>query len=193
MTADAYRAQLQALLPPGAAWTRESAATLTRLLDALAVELARVDARAEDLLAECDPRTTRELLTDWERVAGLPDPCSGPLGTVRERREALHGKIAGVGGQSRAYFIELARRLGYEVRISEYFRFRAGSPAGAPLANTPGWRHTWQVNAPTTTIKHFAAGSAAGEPLRTWGNQLLECAITRRKPAHTVVLFAYYL
>jgi uncharacterized protein YmfQ (DUF2313 family) len=53
-----YLSQLQALLPQGAAWTRERDAALTRLLDAFAEEFARVDARARQLLDESDPRST---------------------------------------------------------------------------------------------------------------------------------------
>ena len=33
--------------------------------------------------------------------------------------------------------------------------------------------------------------SVAGEPLRSWGNNLLECTMERIKPAHTVLIFAY--
>lgn len=193
LTVESYRAQLQALLPPGKAWTRESEATLTRLLDAMAAEFARVDQRGVALIDEADPRTTAELLAEWETLAGLPDSCTGPLPTVRERRDALLGKLTGKGGQSRAYFIALAESLGYAIFIREYFPFVAGRPVGNNLANGVDWRHTWQVDAPSVTTKHFTSGSPAGEPLRTWGNGLLECAIGKRKPAHTIVLFAYYL
>ena len=55
-----------------------------------------------------------------------------------------------------------------------------------------GWQFVWQVNAPEASIVEFDAGrSSAGEPLRSWGNELLECVINRLKPAHTYVLFAY--
>jgi uncharacterized protein YmfQ (DUF2313 family) len=38
----------------------------------------------------------------------------------------------------------------------------------------------------------FRAGlSAAGERLRTWGNDTLECKLNQLKPAHTIALFAY--
>lgn len=189
-----YLAHLQALLPPGAAWTREREAQLTQLLRALAEELARVDTRVADLLREADPRTAFELLTDWEELVGLPDPCAPIAATVQERRTAVHAKLVASGGQNRQYYIDIAAALGVEIGITEFFPFRVGySAVGDPLASDDAWRHTWQVDAPETVIKHFAVGkSAAGEPLRSWGNALLECAIGRRKPAHTEVLFAYY-
>jgi uncharacterized protein YmfQ (DUF2313 family) len=75
LTADDYRALCQNLLPSGPAWSREPDAFTTRLLDAWAQELARIDARVDALIEEADPRTTTELLPDWERNYGLPDEC----------------------------------------------------------------------------------------------------------------------
>lgn len=193
ITAAEYLAQLQALLPPGAAWTREPDAELTLLLAGLAEELARIDGRAEVLIKQIDPRTSDELLGDWELVLGLPDPCAEAFETVQERRAAAYGKLVAGGGASRQFYIDLAGTLGYEITIKEFFRFTAGSRAGQAITNDDGWRHAWRVNAGETTYRHFKAGSSAGEPVRAWGDELLECAITKRKPAHTKVLFAYYL
>lgn len=113
MSANQYREQLQALLPSGAAWPRNQGAILTATLDALAQELARVDVRMGDLLNEADPRTTNELLTEWERSRGLPDPCvTGPL-TSDQRRNNLVAKVTNLGGQSPMYFLLVAERLGF--------------------------------------------------------------------------------
>lgn len=191
MSAAAYLTQLQALLPQGAAWPREAQATLTLLLQAVADELARADGRADALINEADPRTTAELLADWELVAGLPEPCITAAQTIAERRAALVNKLTNRGGQDRAFYIALALALGYEVTITEFRPFVAGSSAGDELTNGD-WIFTWRVNAPEETVRAFTAGSgAAGEALRSWGNELLECVIGRLKPAHTIVQFAY--
>lgn len=191
MTAAAYREQLQALLPRGGAWPREAEATLTRLLDALAEELARVDLRGEALATEADPRATSELLPDWERVAALPEPGTVPPATLQGRRAVLAAKVAGLGGQSPAYFIAVAQTLGYQVTISEFGVFRVGSRAGDSLGDETSV-HVWRVNASAATVRTFKAGrSKAGEPLRSWGNELLEAFIRRLAPAHTQVLFGY--
>lgn len=192
-TADEYRNHLQALLPPGQAFPRDAGTHLADLLDGMAQELARIDGRAEHLIAEANPQQSIELLVDWERVAGLPDNCAGTISdTIQGRRAALTAKLAGSGGQSRAYFIELAAALGYTVTIEEYRPFRAGmSTAGGVLTNG-GWVFTWTVHAPAVTVSSFAAGSAsAGESLREWGNDDLECKINQLKPAHTIALFSY--
>lgn len=192
MSAADYLSQLQALLPPGPAWPRDADATLTQLLAALADEFARVDLRAENLLDEADPRTTTEMLPDWERMAGLPDTCVPSAQTMQERRAALHAKLTTLGGQSRQYFIDLAAALGYTVTITEFSPFRVSESAVGDALYSDDWMFAWRVNAPTTTIREFRVSeSAVGEPLRSWGNDLLECAISRRATAHTHVLFGY--
>lgn len=192
-TAADYLEQLKTLLPPGQAFPREAGTTLHDLLDGMSIELARVDGRGEALPIEANPATTNELLVDWERVAGLPDKCSGVLEeTLQGRKNALLTKLTSNGGQSPAYFIELAASLGYTVTIEEFRPFRAGiSKAGDALTNGP-WAFTWRVRAPETSVISFRAGvSAAGERLRSWGNDTLECKINQLKPAHTIALFAY--
>lgn len=189
-----YKAQLQTLLPPGRLWDalREGGSLADQLLAALAEEFARVDERGEALLDETDPRTVYELLAEWEAFAGLPDSCTGELSTISQRREALLERLTSTGGQSRAYFIALAERLGYAVTITEYVPPYVGQATAGDALTYGGWVHAFQVNAPETTITDAVAGSAAaGEPLRSWGNAVLECAIRRRKPAHSVVLFTY--
>lgn len=192
MTGEHYLSQLQALLPPGFAWSRDPEASLTALLRALAEELARLDARGEVLLSETDPRRTVELLSDWERAAGLPDPCTGPLETVQQRQDALSVKLTGLGAQDRAFFVSVAATLGYTITLTEFRVATATTLAAGDALGVPGSEFVWRVNAPTESIRPFLVGrSAAGEPLRAWGNALLECAISRLAPAHTNILFGY--
>lgn len=186
-----YRRMLQKLQARGLAWPRLAGTVLGRLLEALGAELWRVEQRALELLAEADPRTTVEMLADWERAAGLPDECTGPLESASERRAALVARLGSIGGQSRAFFIALAADLGFEVTITEFDAFHAGSPVGQPLYGED-WEFAWQVNAPEVSVRDFLAGAGvAGDPLRDWGNDLLECSFERAKPAHTIVIFAY--
>jgi len=192
-TAADYLEQLKTLLPPGQAFPREAGTTLHDLLDGMSIELARVDGRGEALPAEANPISTNELLSDWERVAGLPDKCSGVLEeTLQGRRSALLTKLTSTGGQSASYFIELAGSLGYEVTIEQFRPFRVGmSRVGDSLTNGD-WVFTWLIRAPEVSVTSFRVGlSAVGERLRTWGNDTLECKINQLKPAHTIALFAY--
>ena len=188
-----YLSQLQALLPQGPAWPREPDALLTRLLDGFAEEFARIDARTDQLIDEADPRTTYELLADWERVAGLPGTCALLAGidlTVEQRRAALVAKITERGGQSRAYFIALAALLGFTITITEFHEYSVNDDIESAL-NGEDWNFAWQINAPLNTVIDMTVASNVDTPLSVWGNALLECALSKDKPAHTVALFAY--
>lgn len=178
MSVDAYLAQLQALLPEGAALPRDPNASLALLLAALAEEFARIDGRADDLINEADPQTTSELLTDWERVYGLPDLCLylTPQ-TVQQRRSALVVRMRSVDDLTKQFFIDLAATIGYTITVDE---------------NVDGSPFKWRVNSSGATITDFTVGSSTvGDALRSWGDALLECTIARYTPAHTQVLFAY--
>lgn len=193
LTATDYLRQLQALLPPGPAWPKDDAATLTHLLSALAAELARVDGRAQQLVEEADPRTVAELFADWERVADLPDACAQAFGgdqTMAQRRNALVGRLTALGGQSPAYFIGLAAALGYAITITEFRAHCVNDDVEQPLYDT-AWNFAWQVNAALNTVTAITVDSTVEEPLAVWGSALLECVIKRLKPAQTAVLFSY--
>lgn len=193
LTAKAYLAQLQGLLPPGPAWPRDDASTLTLLLASLADELARVDGRAEQLLSEADPRTTAELFGDWERVAGLPDACAEAFGgsqTLAQRRAALVGRLTTVGGQTAAYYVGLAAALGYAISITEFSVHTVLSDVDAALYDH-AWRFAWQVNAALNAVTELTVIDTVADPLAAWGSALLECVIRRVAPAHTTVLFSY--
>lgn len=187
-----YQSQLIDLLPPGPAWNRDPQSSLGLMLLGFAKELSRVHNRALVLIEESDPRTTLELLADWERVAGLPEPCLVTPDTLEERRAALVEKIIRIGGQSRQFYINLALRIGFVITIKEFFPFVAGSEAGDPACSEE-WKFLWEVQGPETSFTSvFQVGqSAVGDPLRDWGNDLLECVMTRAKPAHTIVQFSY--
>jgi uncharacterized protein YmfQ (DUF2313 family) len=189
-TAEDYRQLLAALLPPGLIWPKDADSNLGRLLHGLAGELARVDARAGDLMDELDPRTTFELLADWEAVCGLPEACDYSGQTLAERRAALAAKYTSLGGQRPRDYIDLAAALGYPVAVDECGVFTCASRVDQAI-NHDDWIFTWRVLAPSTSRKYLDCQSPCNEPLSIWGNQRLECAITAASPAHTVVLYLY--
>lgn len=192
MDVNDYSQQLKTLLPPGKAFPRERVTALDNLLLAMAEELARVDSRSKDLLRESYPLTADETLTDWERITGLPSACIVREQTKLERQEAVFARLGQLGGQSRQYFIDLAATVGFIISITEFFPFKAGKNKAGDPVNGSDWLFYWQVNAPEETIKEFKASrGAAGEALRTWGNEVLECIISEFKPAHTNVIFTY--
>lgn len=88
LAADAYARMLGALLPPGRLWRLVTGSVLSNLLLASADELARVDARVDDLLDEADPSTADELLPEYERELDLDEGA-----TTAERRALIVARL----------------------------------------------------------------------------------------------------
>jgi uncharacterized protein YmfQ (DUF2313 family) len=188
MAAD-YLGQLLALLPPGPAWPREPDALPVRLLAGLSEEFARVDAGADQILTESDPRTVYDLLPDWERIANITPPDGS---TIEQRRAALTAKLTGRGGQSRAYFIALAARLGFDgVTITEYQQMNCNGDCN-DLLYSQADAFVWMLNIPAAGGMYSGnCNSPCDSPLGSWGYAALEAEINEDKPAHTTALFNY--
>ncbi|WP_410498152.1 YmfQ family protein [Chitinibacter sp. S2-10] len=189
LTQSDYLQQLQQLMPPGPAWEGE---LIVRELDVLAKSFAAVHARSGDLLREASPYQTTEMLADWERVCALPDSCSVQSSmTMADRRAAVAGKLMAIGGQSAAYFIAIAKAMGYpDATITQYSARRCGRRMGTPYGGV-AWQFVWQMNLPASQVVARRSGSPMGERYRVWGNAQLECVINKLKPAHTLVRFKY--
>lgn len=190
MDVEAYKQQLKSLLPPGKAFPQDVETILDELLWAMAEEFSRMDTRASDLLKESYPRTSDETLTDWERITGLPAPCIISSQTKNERRDAVHAKLGSLGDQSRRFFIGLAQDIGFETSIKEFRTMKCNDPCNHTVYSK-AWAHVWEMNAPEETIKTMTCSGACDEPLRKWGNELLECIISQFKPAHTQIIHTY--
>ena len=192
--AEHYANQLAQLLPPGKIWDdlRAQDSNAMLLLDAVAQEFARHDARADALLNETDPRSLLELITDWEDYLGLPDKCVGLGATLAQRREAVHAILTNTAGQSRQYFIGVAAELGFpDVAITEYDPHTVDASVDAPIYGID-WRFAWKLSAPQPDIEQFNADSSVDESLGEQSStERLECVINFRKPAHTIALFEY--
>ena len=192
LTSADYLRAFQALMPRGRVWPRDQDAIQTQVLSGLTQIYSRQTGRSNYLLADSFPGTTYELLPEWESTLGLPDPCAGESPTVQQRRAQVVARLASGGGQSAAYYIGFAAKLGYGITITNFAPFRCGqSSCGQALGNAD-WFFTWSINSPSSTVVRFAAGQpSAGEPLGSWNNAVLECEMSALKPAHTVLQFRY--
>ena len=145
---DDYANALAALLPHGQAWPRDAKSALMQLVGGLGQVWGGVDARAGDLLEiEADPRRTLELLAEWERAFGLPDPCVKTPLTVIDRRNALLNKMTALGGQSRSYFIGIAVALGYSIQIIEWSPYQGGISRAGDTRPFTGSNHWFRAGA----------------------------------------------
>ena len=185
-----HAALLAALLPPVS--YAASGPHLAASLQMEGRELDRLQEKAAHAAGGLRPFLFQEWLEEYERVYGLPGPCSRGEQLLQERIAVLAAALLERGGISAAWIRRYAALAGYEVAVQEYRPFRAGhSRAGDALTNGD-WIFAFLVIARGDACRTFRAGqSVAGEALRTWGDSILECIINWRKPAHTVALVAY--
>jgi uncharacterized protein YmfQ (DUF2313 family) len=188
-----WLATLQALMPPGRAFTRAPGSMWTKLLSALAAMLLAVQLKLEDLLEQADPRKATSMLPDWERMLALPDRCTPAGQQIADRQRAAYQRLVEEGGQSRPYFIGLSLLLGEpDVTITEFRRFTCNSNCNDALCG-PGDVFAWRVNIPhpAQDVRWFNCNSPCTAALQEYTPSLIECALTERKPAETNVLFSY--
>jgi uncharacterized protein YmfQ (DUF2313 family) len=123
-----YTDAFLSMLPQGQAWPKHApGSAMVMGITGLCDYWGFVDGRAADLLEiESDPRTTVELLPDWERNWGLPDPCYTAPQTIGQRQLALVMRMTMQGQQSREFFIGVAAMIGYTITITEYRVFVVG-------------------------------------------------------------------
>ena len=165
-----------------------------------------VDSRAADLLErESDPRKTIELLPDWERAFGLPDPCFKTAITINERQIALVHQMTMLGAQSRDWFKNVATYLGYtNIKIDEFSPWICGiSRCGRTLDDSgydmweiarPEIRFYWRIRIDQAKLIWFRCGSGecgVDPHLRIDTAEDLECLFLRWKPAQTQIVFDY--
>lgn len=186
-----YIQQLVQLLPRGRALENTSG-ILGAILWTIARELERLHLRIDALNDEADPRTCNETIDEWERNLGLPDDCSSSAQTFAERRQAVVAKDIACGGQAPAYFVSLAKALGYDASIEEYRALKIGDTIDSSCYDD-NWVHAFSVVVGDATPVRYStiADACTDDPLATWGNEILECVISRAAPAHAVALFSY--
>jgi uncharacterized protein YmfQ (DUF2313 family) len=208
---DDYASAFLTLLPQGQAWRHPIGSVFYNVCVGLSEYWGFVDGRAADLLEiESDPRTTLELLPDWERAWGLPDPCFPDTTSIEARRKMLVLKMTMLGGQSRAWFEWVANWLGYSITIGEYAPFMVGisqvgdtrslDSNGNPYGNyrwyigPPEMRFYWTIHMGQVSLVWFRAsvGQAGVDHHLTIGvPQDLECLFDRWAPAQTQVIFDF--
>ncbi|MDR5742501.1 DUF2313 domain-containing protein [Caballeronia sp. LZ029] len=187
-----FLAAMQALLPRGRVWPRDPDTVQSKVLSGLAPSYERQTARANYLLVDAFPSTTYELLPEWESTLGLPDPCAGEAPTILARRAQVIARLTAMGGASISQLTAFAASLGYAVTITQYTQARAGVLRAGQPVNGYDWNFAWKITAPINTVVRAVAGSmAAGDPLASWGNAVLECEFRAVMPAHTIPIFAY--
>jgi uncharacterized protein YmfQ (DUF2313 family) len=138
--------------------------------------LDQAEDHAAELLEEMFPDSAEGLLDDWERLLGLPDPCTGrPVG-LAARQAAAAAKWGEKRSLASPYLVSVAGLLGIAVTVTSYAARRYGQARMGGRYQARRWATSLTVHAP---------GLAAEQRL------YLECAISRLRPAHTYLHFDY--
>lgn len=208
-SADDYTQTIVALYPPGWGWEAFDGSDESLWAQGFAVVWGDpFDTTAAKLLVvESDPRQTVDLLPDWERNWGLPDPCLDEVLSIGDRQIALVTKMTLIGGSSRQFFIDLAATLGYTINfIREYSPYVTGISKCGDVRDEngfPRWqlgpgelRFWWNIHIGATRLTWFRTGAGGGQCgidplLRIALATDLECLFRRYKPAHTNIIFDY--
>lgn len=184
-----YAAAFQNLLPRGRAWPRDTDTVMSSVSKALALTYERSNASANQLLVETFPSTTFELLGEWESTLGLPSKYAYSAGTDEDRQAQVVSALTDVGGQSAAYFIGLAGKLGLAITITQFRPYRVSDPVNSPIYGL-SYAHSWQVNAPGSVVYSYVTDDV-DSAIASWSNAALLAVINAYRPAHTVVAFNY--
>jgi len=207
--------QFKRLLPPGAAWDVQKDSVMEKFFASFADEASVVNGRTQGLFTEAIPYTTTELLPEWEDAVIVKDECLAdvPQGSVGERRAAVVAALRRPVGQSTQFYIDLAASLGFEISIIKSCPFRSGQSSSGDAITGPtaynfmcgfscsgqqignhdvGWTYYWTVVTSEFNEKWFESGqNSSGDPIRTFGNEVLECVLNAAKPAHTKIIFRF--
>lgn len=177
-TGEEYKLLLQSLLPKGRFWTKAVSSVLAQLLWGLGEEYSRVEERAEDLITEAHPRTSIELLTEWETEFGIPEEGQSLGATTEERQNEIYAKLIAVGQQDKGYFEDIAAALGYTVSVTE---------------NSPSWAGVVKAGEELGgdyVLFYWLIDISVLEGMKVNITTLINY-ITERKPGHTTVLFRF--
>jgi len=184
--------KISEFLPVGKAWdsATDDDKNLGKLLQALGMELYRLEVAIELLSIELDINRTNQLIKDWEISVGIPDSCFDGAGDLESRSQAVLTKIQNVRLQTAGDFENLALTFGQVVKVTggaEHGVF----PLLFPIMFFPtakAARFTMIVDSesnrsvfPLPFPLQFSAGV----------NGVIECLFTKLKPANCNILFRY--
>lgn len=176
-TANDFAQALLGLLPRGRAWPKESTALQAQAVSCFAPTFQRLSDSASGLLVGAFPGAATQLLDEWEKTLGLPDPCAGVSPTYKARQNQVRARFANNGGQTPAFFVSYAAGLGYSVTVTQYAPFRAGQSAAGQRVGSEDWYFAWSV------------APAAGQTLTDIDKAVLRCELGAMKPAQSTLLF----
>lgn len=191
---EAVLPQLLALLPPGWVWPTDPASTMGRVLSPLAAALSRIEGEAARLQGEAvGPREAVDLLEAYERLlAGAGDGIDTAGLSAADRQSVAHQRWIARGGQSPAYFIQLAAALGTTITITEQVASQCDLAECGDEITPDTEAFVWIVSLPTDRLIDAECDvTECGDALGDIVLSICEPVIRAYRPAHTEVVFSY--
>lgn len=172
-TSKDFRNALLNLLPMGPIWSRAEGGMIWVWARVIGDSYARNSDRATELLKVAFPATATELITEWEKTVGLPDPCVGPVDDMSIRQMLVVDRLVSSIESSTEFYIEYAKKyFNIDIIIDQYSPFRFGTSFDRPFGNDD-WSHTWRIRSDQDL-------------------GFLHCIFNRIAPAHTWILFGLF-
>lgn len=187
-----YQGPLTSLMPRGVAFNPDRG-DIQEILKRTAYYLNETDRRLRIVWAESNPYQALQLLPEWEESFGLPNECYvAGTQTLDERKQAVINKWEDLGGDRVERYINIAKNLGYKDASVTRFRYHTCELNCEQPINEKEWRFVWLLNTKESTkIKEATCQSGVDDPLRVWGDTILECVIAKESASHVIVLFGY--
>ena len=183
--------QICKLLPSGQAWIKAPSTNLYRTVALFAGALQRAIDFCAYAQRDTFPTTCVDSLSAWQSSCNLPDPLCPPL-TTQQQFQQMVSRVENLGGQSPAYFVQVAAKIGYTITIQECAQARAGlSRAGQAQSWYVGGDFVWIVNVANAALYQFRAGlNRAGQPLDTASDtRWLQYELDRIAPSQTQIVW----
>lgn len=176
-----YLGAMQALMPRGAIWSRDPSTVQAKVLAGLTKSYEVQNARANYLLVDGFPRTTNELLPEWEASLGLPSSAAGPAPALLARQALVVARFVGAGGVSIPCFTRYAGLLGFGVAVQGHAPFRCGQSRCGHTVGAPEQMYVLTIVTPGATATPFGA----------YGPAVLQSELLRIAPPYAVLNFLF--
>lgn len=172
-THENFRQALLYLLPMGPIWSREPGSLCHYWASIIGQVYVRNSDRAIELLQVSFPGTATELLDEWEKTVGLPDPCVGEVTDLQLRQRLVVDRLVSSVDSNINFYIMYAKKyFGFDITIDQFTPFRLGTHLNRPLGGED-WSHTWRIRS-DQDLKY------------------LPCIFNRISPTHTLVYYGLF-
>lgn len=200
---DAAVDQVLAHVPQGIAWEcfRRAGKTAYRLIHALSSGYEDAWRALCRLAHELDPRTTTELIGEWERAVSLPDPCLPAAQTLDERRAWIMWRLEKRRWTTAQDWKDLAALFGLEIAVTPGWLvqkpalYAAEYPKRYDLFPKLG-RFRVYINVLNGACRGYPYGGASGGsgyPIpygcEDANYDAFKCLLMRVKPANVIIIW----